>query len=115
MSQSNWLRSDLLYRSMVRMHVFTSPITAITEIVYYDFSFQVERAKSLQELCTSVIVSALLERRALHPDLLWDRLRPYVPPPLRRSITNTYGTLEYHYIPFRAHFRSRSGDNPRPT
>ena len=93
--------------------------------------------KSLQELCTSVIMSALLERRALDPDLLWDRLPPYVPPALRRSITTTYTTLEYHYVPFptRADFQSQdnspssddspnnspssddspSGDSPPPT
>ena len=79
-------------------------------------------------------MSALLERRALDPDLLWDRLPPYVPPALRRSITTTYTTLEYHYVPFptRADFQSQgnspssddnspssddspSGDSPPPT
>ena len=68
-------------------------------------------------------MSALLERRALDPDLLWDKLPPYVPPALRRSITTTYTTLEYHLTPLptrddmscRDDFSSPSGDGPSPT
>lgn len=68
--------------------------------------------KSLQELSTSVILSALLERRALDPDMLKDRLPLYVPPALKRSITSTYSTLEYHLMPLPGSDDSPSGSPP---
>ena len=44
--------------------------------------------RSLQELCSLVIVSSLLEQKSLELELLHSRLPDYVPPTLKKSISH---------------------------
>ena len=62
---------------------------------------------SLKEVCTSVIMSALLQQRSLDPDQLHVRLPDYVPPSVKRYLTHHFkaltqhGTIASYYAPFK--------------
>lgn len=51
---------------------------------------------SLKWLCTSVIMSALLQQRSLEPDRLQARLPDYLPPRTKQYITRHFKTQEHH-------------------
>lgn len=54
---------------------------------------------SLKELCTSVIMSALLKQSSLEPDQLLVKLPDYVPPSVKHYLTERFSIITYRNVP----------------
>ena len=51
---------------------------------------------SLKEMCTSVIMSALLQQRSLDPDQLHVRFPDYAPPSVKHYLTHHFKAIITH-------------------